>query len=63
MTSNLSKLTAYDVEDPQRPWGKIRDFLVEFPAGRVRYFSVDAHVGFGVKEIWAPLESISSTLR
>ncbi len=58
MISTMSKLTAYQVADPVRHWGKIHDFLIEFPAGRSRYFSVDAHVGVGVKEIWAPIESV-----
>lgn len=59
MLSTMSRLTAYDVADPVRAWGKIHDFLVEFPSGRNRYFSVDAHVGVGVKEIWAPLETVA----
>jgi hypothetical protein len=59
MISTMAKLTAFDVADPIRPWGKIHDFLVEFPTGRCRYFSVDAHVGVGVKEIWAPLETVA----
>src|SRR5690348_16356038 len=58
MISNLSKMTAFNVTDPVRPWGKIHDFLLEFPAAKARYFSVDAHVGVGVKEIWAPLECV-----
>lgn len=58
MISTMAKLTAYEVADPVRHWGKIHDFLVEFPAGKSRYFSVDAHVGVGVKEIWAPIESV-----
>jgi hypothetical protein len=59
MISNMSRLTAYNVGDLQRPWGKIHDFLVEFPSGKSRYFSVDAHVGVGVKEIWAPMETLA----
>jgi len=59
MISNFSRLTAFNVADPVRPWGRIRDFLLEFPACRARYFSVDAHVGVGMKEIWAPLESLA----
>ena len=60
MISSMARLTAFEVADPVREWGKIRDFLVEFPSGKARYFSVDAHVGVGVKEIWAPLESVCS---
>ena len=59
MISNMSNLTSYEVADPVRPWGKIHDFLVEFPTGKSRYFSVDAHVGYGVKEIWAPMETVA----
>jgi hypothetical protein len=55
----MSKFSAYDVADAARPWGKIRDFLVELPAGRSRYFSVEAHVGVGMKEIWAPIETLA----
>jgi hypothetical protein len=59
MICTMSRLTAFDVADYIRPWGKIHDFLLEFPAFRARYISVDAHVGFGVKEIWAPIESVA----
>jgi hypothetical protein len=58
MISNLSRMTTYHVEDRVRPWGRIHDFLLEFPGCKARYFSVDASVGFGVKEIWAPMESV-----
>jgi hypothetical protein len=47
------------VADIRRPWGKIHDFLLEFPSCRASYFSIDAAVGFGVKEIWAPVEAIA----
>jgi hypothetical protein len=61
MTQSFQALTTFDVEDETRPWGKVRDILMEYPSCRNRYLGVGAHVGFGVKEIWAPIEMVQRT--